>query len=92
MKCDILAICAHPDDAELNCAGTLIMEKLQGKTVGIADLTKGELGTRGSAELRAAEASNALAVMGLDFRVNLGLRDGFFENSEKERLEVIKSY
>lgn len=90
MKCDVLAICAHPDDAELSCAGTLMMEKMQGKTVGIADLTKGELGTRGSAELRAVEAANALAVMGLDFRENLGLRDGFFENNEEDRLAVIK--
>lgn len=91
MKLDILAICAHPDDAELSCAGTLMMEKLQGKKVGIADLTEGELGTRGTHKTRQKEAADALAIMGLDVRVNLGLPDGFFENTSKYQLEVVKA-
>jgi bacillithiol biosynthesis deacetylase BshB1 len=90
MKLDILAICAHPDDAELSCAGTLMMEKLHGKMVGIADLTEGELGTRGTPETRKQEAMDAMEVMGLDARVNLGLPDGFFENTRAYQLEVIK--
>lgn len=90
MKLDILAICAHPDDAELSCAGTLMMEKAHGKRVGIADLTQGELGTRGTPETRMQEASEALEIMGLDVRVNLGLPDGFFENTRNFQLEVIK--
>ncbi|MCU0335375.1 MAG: bacillithiol biosynthesis deacetylase BshB1 [Chitinophagaceae bacterium] len=91
MKLDILAIAAHPDDVELSCAGTLMMEKARGKRVGIADLTRGELGTRGTPETRAQEAADALAVMGLDVRVNLELPDGFFENTRSYQLEVIKA-
>jgi bacillithiol biosynthesis deacetylase BshB1 len=91
MKLDILAIAAHPDDVELSCAGTLMMEKARGKRVGIADLTRGELGTRGTPETRAQEAADALAVMGLDVRVNLELPDGFFENTRVYQLEVIKA-
>jgi bacillithiol biosynthesis deacetylase BshB1 len=90
MKLDILAICAHPDDAELSCAGTLMMEKLQGKRAGIADLTEGELGTRGTAESRAQEAADAFEIMGLDTRVNVGLPDGFFENTKEYQLKVIE--
>ncbi len=90
MKLDILAICAHPDDAELGCAGTLMMEKLHGKKVGIADLTQGELGTRGTVDTRQQEAAAALAIMGLDVRVNVGIPDGFFENNQYYQLEVIK--
>lgn len=91
MKLDILAIAAHPDDVELSCAGTLMMEKARGKRVGIADLTRGELGTRGTPQTRAQEAADALAVMGLDVRVNLELPDGFFENNRSSQLEVIKA-
>lgn len=91
MKLDILAIAAHPDDVELSCAGTLMMEKARGKRVGIADLTRGELGTRGTPQTRAQEAADALAVMGLDVRVNLELPDGFFENTRTSQLEVIKA-
>ncbi len=91
MKLDILAIAAHPDDVELSCAGTLMMEKARGKRVGIADLTRGELGTRGTPDTRAQEAADALAVMGLDVRVNLELPDGFFENTRVYQLEVIKA-
>ncbi len=90
MKLDILAICAHPDDAELSCAGTLMMEKLQGKMVGIADLTAGELGTRGTHITRQQESEAATHILGIDVRVNLGLPDGFFENLKPHQLEVIK--
>ena len=89
MKLDVLAICAHPDDAELSCSGTLMMEKRNGKRVGIADLTAGELGTRGTAETRKQEAADALKIMGLDVRVNLGLADGFFQNTHSDQLKVI---
>lgn len=91
MKLDILAVCAHPDDAELSCAGTLMMEKRQGKMVGIADLTEGELGTRGTHETRRQEAADASEIMGIDVRVNLGLPDGFFENTRQYQLEVIRA-
>lgn len=91
MKLDILAIVAHPDDAELGCSGTLMREKQQGKKIGIADITAGELGTRGTAETRSQEALIAGAVMQLDVRVNLGLPDGFFENTRKHQLEVIRT-
>ena len=91
MKLDILAICAHPDDAELSCAGTLMMEKLQGKKVGIADITEGELGTRGTHKTRQEEAEAASAIMELDVRINLGLPDGFFENTREYQLEVVKA-
>jgi bacillithiol biosynthesis deacetylase BshB1 len=89
MKLDILAIAAHPDDVELSCAGTLMMEKLQGKKAGVVDLTRGELGTRGTPESRIQEAADALAVMGLDARENLELADGFFLNDKEHQLKVI---
>ncbi|MEO5997310.1 MAG: bacillithiol biosynthesis deacetylase BshB1 [Chitinophagaceae bacterium] len=82
MKLDILAIAVHPDDAELGCSGTLMMEKLNGKKVGVLDLTKGELGTRGTPELREKEAAIAAQIMNLDVRVNASLPDGFFKNDE----------
>ncbi|MDB5278702.1 MAG: LMBE-related protein [Ferruginibacter sp.] len=91
MKLDILAFGAHPDDVELSCAGTLIVEKLQGKKVGVIDLTRGELGTRGSAELRAKEAAAAAAILQLDVRENLALPDGFFRNDEAHQLPVIQA-
>jgi len=65
-KIQVLAVAVHPDDAELCCSGTLMMEKLQGKTIGVVDLTRGELGTRGGPELRLEEAAAAARVMGLD--------------------------
>lgn len=91
MKLDILAIAAHPDDVELSCSGTLMMEKLAGKKVGIVDLTMGELGTRGTPLSRAQEAEDALKVMGLDVRENLALPDGFFQNTKEFQLEVIRA-
>lgn len=90
MKLDILAFGAHPDDVELGCAGTILKEISLGKTVGIVDLTRGELGTRGSAEIRDQEANAAAKILGVLVRENLEMRDGFFVNDEKHQLEVIK--
>lgn len=90
MKLDILAFGAHPDDVELGCAGTLAKEVSLGKSVGIIDLTQGELGTRGSAEIRFQEATNAAQILGVTVRENLKMRDGFFVNDEAHQLQVIK--
>jgi bacillithiol biosynthesis deacetylase BshB1 len=90
MKLDILAFGAHPDDVELGCAGTILKEISLGKKVGIVDLTRGELGTRGSAELRDLEAAAAANILGVSVRENLAMRDGFFVNDEAHQLEVIK--
>ncbi|WP_299160455.1 bacillithiol biosynthesis deacetylase BshB1 [uncultured Tenacibaculum sp.] len=90
MKLDILAFGAHPDDVELGCAATIAKEISLGKKVGIVDLTRGELGTRGSAELRDKEAANAAEVLGVSVRENLGFADGFFRNDKEHQLEVIK--
>ncbi|MDH7446790.1 bacillithiol biosynthesis deacetylase BshB1 [Aquimarina sp. 2201CG14-23] len=90
MKLDILAIGAHPDDVELSCSGTLAKEIDNGKKVGILDLTRGELGTRGTPEIRDQEAKNAASILGVSIRENLGFRDGFFINNEEHQLAVIK--
>lgn len=90
MKLDILAFAAHPDDVELSASGTLIKHIEQGKKVGIVDLTKGELGSRGSAELRTKEASIAAELMKLDARVNIDLGDGFFSDSKEELIKVVE--
>ena len=90
MKLDILAFGAHPDDIELGCGATIAKEVSLGKKVGIVDLTRGELGTRGSAELRMIEASNAGKILGVSVRENLGFADGFFTNDKKHQLEIIK--
>ena len=90
MKLDILAFGAHPDDVELGCAGTILKEIALGKTVGIVDLTRGELGTRGSADLRDQEAAAAAQILGVSVRENLRFKDGFFANDELHQLEVIK--
>lgn len=89
MKLDILAIAAHPDDVELACAGTLMVHAAQGLKVGVLDLTRGELGTRGTVETRAAEAAASAQVMGLAVRENLGIADGFFRNEKAEQLALI---
>jgi bacillithiol biosynthesis deacetylase BshB1 len=89
MKLDILAIAAHPDDVELSCAGTLMVHAAQGMKVGVADMTRGELGTRGTPEIRAAEAQAAAELMGLAVRENLGLADGFFKNDRTEQMAII---
>ena len=91
MKLDILAIAAHPDDVELCCSGTLMMEKLQGKKIGVVDLTRGELGTRGTAELRKEEAVAAAAIMQLDVRENLSMADGFFQIDEQHKRLLVRS-
>lgn len=90
MKLDILAFGAHPDDVELGCAGTILKEVSLGKKVGIVDLTRGELGTRGTAETRDEEAKMASQILGVSVRENLAMRDGFFVNDEMHQLEVIK--
>ena len=89
-KLDILAFGAHPDDIELGCGGTIIKEIHSGKSVGIIDLTRGELGTRGTPEIRDQESASAAEVMGVKIRENLGFKDGFFQNDEEHQLEVIK--
>ena len=90
MKLDILAFGAHPDDIELSCGGTIAKEVSLGKKVGIVDLTRGELGTRGSAALRDKEAANASKILGVSVRENLGFADGFFINDKKHQIEIIK--
>ncbi len=90
MKLDILVFAVHPDDAELGCSGTLLKHIALGKKVGIIDFTRGELGTRGSAEIRDAEAADSAEILGLHVRENLRFRDGFFKNDEAHQLELIK--
>lgn len=91
MKLDILAFAAHPDDVELSASGTLISEINKGKKVGIIDLTKGELGTRGTSETRKIEAQKASEIMGIHIRENLDLGDGFFEHNEETKRIIIDS-
>ena len=90
MKVDILAFGAHPDDIELGCGGSIAKAVADGKNVGLIDLTRGELGTRGSASIRDKEAALAAELLGVKFRKNLGFRDGFFVNNEPHQLEIIK--
>jgi len=90
MKLDIMAIGAHPDDVELGCAATIAKEVSLGKKVGILDLTRGELGTRGSAKIRDKEAATAAKILGVSIRENLAFADGFFVNDKEHQLEVIK--
>jgi N-acetylglucosamine malate deacetylase 1 len=95
MKLDILAFGVHPDDVELGCSGTIMAALAEGKKVGVVDLTRGELGTRGTAETRKQEAAAAAAIMGVTVRENLGMADGFFQNDEKHQrmvIEVIRKY
>ena len=89
MKIDILAIGVHPDDVELSCSGTLLHYINKGKKVGLLDLTRGELGTRGSAEIRDREAKNSAKLMGAEFRKNLKLEDGFFTYNKADMLKII---
>ena len=90
MKLDILAFGAHPDDVELGCGGTLAKEIALEKKVGIIDLTRGELGTRGSVEIRNQEAAAAAKILGVSARENLDMRDGFFVNDESHQLKIIE--
>ena len=85
----ILAIAVHPDDIELGCAGILIKHSKAGQATGILDLTKGELGTRGTAEIRLQEAAAAAKLMGVQVRENAGMRDGFFKNDETHQMQII---
>ncbi|NCT09352.1 MAG: bacillithiol biosynthesis deacetylase BshB1 [Flavobacteriia bacterium] len=90
MKLDILAFGAHPDDVELGCGATIAKEISLGKKIGIIDLTRGELGTRGSAALRTIEATNAANILGVSVRENLDFADGFFTNDRQHQIEIIK--
>jgi len=90
MKLDILVFGAHPDDVELGCGGTVIKEIKAGKKVGIIDLTSGELGTRGTADTRAAETKSANQIMGVTIRDNMNFKDGFFKDDEDHKLALIK--
>lgn len=90
MKLDILAFGAHPDDVELGCSGTIAKEISLGKKVGIIDLTRGELGTRGSVAIRNAESKKATQILGVAARENLDMRDGFFINDEAHQLKIIE--
>jgi len=90
MKLDILAFGAHPDDVELGCSGTIAKEVSLGKKVGIIDLTRGELGTRGSVEIRNSESDKASEILGVSVRENLDMRDGFFINDEAHQLKIIQ--
>ena len=90
MKLDILAFGAHPDDVELGCGGTIAKEVAKGKKIGIIDLTRGELGTRGTAETRDEEAFNAAKILGVSMRTNMEFLDGFFLNDKTHQLAIIK--
>lgn len=90
MKLDILAFGAHPDDVELGCSGTIAKEISLGKKVGIIDLTRGELGTRGSVAIRNSESEKATQILGVAVRENLDMRDGFFINDEAHQLKIIE--
>ncbi len=90
MTLDILVFAVHPDDAELGCSGTILKHIAAGKKVGIIDLTRGELGTRGTAETRDQESAESTRILGLHVRENLGMRDGFFKNDEENQLKVIQ--
>jgi bacillithiol biosynthesis deacetylase BshB1 len=91
MKLDLLAFAAHPDDAEMSCGGTLLAHIELGKKVGIVDLTRGELGTRGTPEIRQQESDAATKIIGLHARENLGFADGFFENDKAHKLKVVEA-
>ena len=90
MNVDILVIMAHPDDAELCCSGTILASINQGLTVGLVDLTRGELGTRGDEQIRLLESKNSSDLLELKFRDNLGFRDGFISDAENYINEIIK--
>ncbi|MDB4920581.1 bacillithiol biosynthesis deacetylase BshB1 [Mucilaginibacter sp.] len=90
LKLDILVLSVHPDDAELGCAGTILKHNALGKKTGIVDLTRGELGTRGSAEIRDKEAAESGRILGLSIRENIGIPDGFFENTKEYQLKIIE--
>ena len=86
-KLDILAFGAHPDDVELGCGGTLLRQVAMGSSAGIVDLTRGEMGTRGTPDMRDVEAREAAKLMGIDVRENLRMKDGFFVNDHEHQLK-----
>lgn len=90
MKLDVLVFAAHPDDAELSCGGTILSLVSQGKKVGVVDLTRGEMGTRGTPEIRDAESAEATKILKLSARENLKFKDVFFKNDEDHQKEVIR--
>jgi len=90
MKTDVLVFAAHPDDAEMSCGGTICKLITEGKVVGIIDLTRGEMGTRGSAEIRDKESAAASSIMGIHYRDNLRFRDAFFRNDEAHQIAIIQ--
>lgn len=90
MKLDVLAFAAHPDDVEISAGGTIAQLVSQGKKVGIVDLTKGELGSRGSGELRLVEANDSAKILGLSARENLHMADGFFAHTEENLMSLIR--
>ena len=90
MKVDVLVFAAHPDDAELNCGGTIAALVAQGKSAGVVDMTQGEMGTRGTIESREFEANTASKVLGLAYRVNLNLGDSYVENTRQNQLKIIE--
>lgn len=90
MKLDILVFGAHPDDVELGCGGTIIKEVQRGKKVGVIDLTRGELGTRGTIESRDSETKEATQIMGIHMRENMNFKDGFFKDDEEHKLKLIR--
>ena len=91
MKLDILVLASHPDDAELGCGGTIVKHITSGYKVGVVDFTRGELGTRGTAQTRNQEAADSAKILGLTARENLDLADGFFQNDKECQLAVIKA-
>lgn len=91
MKLDLLAFAAHPDDTELSCAGTLSLHASSGKKVGVIDFTRGEMGTRGTPEIRKREAEESAKILGLAIRENLDFEDAFFVNDKEHQLEVVKA-
>jgi N-acetylglucosamine malate deacetylase 1 len=92
MKLDVLAVAAHPDDIELSCAGTMAKLVNQKYKVGILDLTRGELGTRGTKEIRAKEASSSSKILGIHVRENLDFPDGNIEVTKKNITKVIQIF
>jgi len=91
LKLDILVLAAHPDDAEISCGGTIAKHVALGHAVGIVDFTRGELGTRGTPEIRAEEAKEGARILGASVRENLGLKDGFFQNDPENQMPVIRA-
>lgn len=90
MKLDILVIAAHPDDAELSCSGTIAAHIAMGYKIGILDLTHGEMGTRGTPEIRIRESKASSAILGLSARENVGFKDVFFLDDQEHHLEIVK--